>query len=289
MRLLSLALLVLAWASTSCAIVRPPVEEVLTAQPAADQGSPSTTTREADLLRRLKGEAQAARQAAAEAPGDADAQVRAARALHAAADALLLVTLLEVMEEEEPQGARAALDAEWTVRERLAGEILSLAEDGAAHAQRALDLEAAPPEAWLWRGVHLTRVAFGLGTTRAVVSGDGAAAWEAVRDARRALDPGLLGAAPLRLEGRVLTQVPWPWRDPERAARRLGEAVALSPSAANHVYHGDALFEDGRESEALSAWRSATTAGSDELTEAVAPLHRELARARLRSLAGAGE
>lgn len=267
--------------SGACAIYRPPVEEILAPRPGDEPSEDEVAAYGAALLTDLDAAARDARGAAAEEASNAETQVHAARALYEAADARILVALLDVLAETDPAGARAVLDAEWTVRDDLAGEVLSLAEDGLAHAERALALETGHPEALLWRGVHLALVSFGLGPVRAAVSGRGADAWFAVEDARGACGPGFLGAAPLRLEGRVLTQVPWPWRDPPRAARRLDEATRLAPTPVNHLYHGDALFEDEREGEAVGAWRAARAAQADSFTAYAAPLHRALARVRL--------
>lgn len=271
---------VLVVAAAACAAPTTlPADAVLGAAPvapAAERGGLSPTSFDA-----------AAREAIERAslePSDARAAARAARSLFEAADLRVqLATARRVRTLERP-GLADVLNADDAVRTEVAAEVLSLVVEGRALAERALELDPELDDAHLWRATLLSLECYARGPGNSLASGLGPRMIAAVDDCVGRVPAGFDDAAGARLLGRVRSRAPWPYRDLARARAALETAARDAPIALNLLFLGDAFALSGDVEGAREAWeRALSTAGSDP-QRALAPVHRELARARLDAL-----
>ena len=106
-----------------------------------------------------------------------------------------------------------------------------------------------------------TLSAWAMGPQRALMSG-AARQLKPLLAENVAAGPERGGAAPLRLQGRVLCRAPWPVGDKARGRALLQQAFDVAPGALNALFLGDAAHAAGDADAALRAWRTATEVGN---------------------------
>jgi hypothetical protein len=224
-------------------------------------------------------------------PGDVALSLEATHMLFALADVTVQTALLaEVQSLEQPTVASIlAVDQELpaTVRD----QVLSLATAGAEAAEAAVTAltkgtnsstqsDTAMIDAQVHLALHLSFMAWANGPVAALMSGYPKRIGSAM-DAAMTEDPMFDHGAPLRLKGRFLAQAPWPVGDQSEARKLLARAVANAPMPIHHLFFGDLLWRLNEPAAAMEQWRAAVLAQPDASTEAVAPMHREMAKLRL--------
>jgi len=135
--------------------------------------------------------------------------------------------------------------------------------------------------------MHTSLLAWSVGKTRALFEGLGGDC-KHTTEASLAAGEELEGAGALRLRGRFLSKAPWPLGDKSQAVVLLRRATQIAPVILNWLFLGDALYAQGDEPSALSAWQRAAGAKSDAGSAALGAYYREAARRRVRAATGSG-
>lgn len=254
----------------ACALSAPPAAATLTA-------GAEGPTHELDV------QAHAALLGSEAAPADAEAALAAARLLFQAADRRLQSAVLAVLDAESAPDLARVLTADDRLPDPQRTAILSLCQAGLAAADRAAAARPDAAGAPLYRGLHLSLVAWANGPARSLFAGYGPRLVAAI-DAAIAADAEQEQGAPLRLAGRFRSKAPWPYGDLPAAITELRRAVALAPVVVNQLFLGDAMHAAGDEDAARDAWTAAAAAAGTPSTRWSDDLLRELARRRLQAL-----
>ncbi|MBK9387831.1 MAG: hypothetical protein IPN34_23690 [Planctomycetes bacterium] len=265
----------------ACALSADPVEGVLQ-KPAGDPAAASTSVE--GRLAALDARGSAALEAARAQPQDVPLALAASRALFEAADLRLQLGALAALDAEKTTELAEVLSADDRVAAETQAAILSLATEGQALAERAIEAREDAVEAQLLRALHLSLVAWANGPTRSLFAGYGPKLVAAI-DRAVALDAQHDGGAPLRLQGRFRSKAPWPYGDLDIAREALLRASEQAPVPVSLLFLGDLHEARGERELALAAWRRASEAEADASTQASAQEIRELARRRLRAAA----
>jgi hypothetical protein len=306
LRVAELACVALACASAAgCALEARPASEWLAVEREREPSGVESTaeSKPASELAELDARVSSALAASAAEPVNAELALAAAALCFQAADARLqsaTVAALDAWAKAEPHGAAGAasnadsnvqfgasvdtvLRAADRVDDAAKREILSLATEGLAAAERAAGARPNDVAVALARGENLALIAWANGPARSLLAGFGPKL-AAASDAAIAADPGFDHAAPLRLQGRFRGEAPRPFGDPKLARAALERAVELAPLAVNRLFLGDVLWRAGDRAGAEREWRAACLAPGDDSTRASLAFVQELARRRVAAL-----
>lgn len=213
--------------------------------------------------------------------GNSEASWRASRDVFHEANGLLYDALLEL----GPTSLDAAVWGENKLPPEVRRELATRGEKGAAWALEAADLDPDCLEAQLYLALNLSITALGKGKAQAFVEGLPVrirAAYERVIDR----DPAFLGAGAVRLKGKFLMLVPWPFRDRAEAERALLEAARLADVPQCQLFLGDLYHLEGRPEEASAAWHRVLALPPHPTTSFLDDRIKALARLRLAFLEG---
>lgn len=214
------------------------------------------------------------------AEADYDQLMEAARALAFNADLRIQSYLAFCVDPADLPAPEAMIDAEDGVSDELKGEVRSLAKSSKDLADRALEMRADDPGAWLFSTLGAGLFLWSLGPIEALTSG-GATSLPKKIKALADAHPAFEGASSLRLKGRFQSRAPWPYRDKPGGVETLEKAVEIAPIPLNLLFLGDAYWINGQEDDAVDAWERATRADADQETMIAAPLLREISRLRV--------
>lgn len=224
-------------------------------------------------------------------PSDLALALDATHLLFAVADLMVQTALLAEMQSLEQPTVASILAVDQELPANVRDQVLSLATAGAEAAEAAvaalasgskvsLQPDTAMIDAQVHLALHLSFMAWANGPMAALMAGYPKRIGRAM-DAAMTEDPLFDHGAPLRLKGRFLAQAPWPVGDQAEARKLLARAVANAPMPIHHLFFGDLLWNLKEPAAAIEQWRAAVLAQPDASTEAVAPMHGEMAKLRL--------
>jgi hypothetical protein len=252
--------------TSGCLLDAAPAEGVLARTdgepPGADGDDESLPL--AERGRRLQGDVDrlsaAALAEARRAEGDPDLALEAARRLFQAADLRLRRCAMSTMTVNPPADVEQVFEAEEEIEdESVVEEVLSLCTTGLELAETVVQSRPRDVDAQLHKALHLSMVARMNGPTRSLLAGFGPKLKATIATAVE-LGPDHDCAGPLRLQGRFLSQAPWPFGDLDAALLALQRAVEAAPVCINHLFLGDALYAAEQKAAAVAEWQAALAA-----------------------------
>jgi tetratricopeptide (TPR) repeat protein len=206
-----------------------------------------------------------------------------ARDRFAAANARLHEGLLEVSASDLP----ALVDAEDRLGDDVRSDLKALTDEGARHAGVAVALRPDGVEGQLYLALNLAIGGLVRSRAAALLEGLPGRIRGAYEEALR-LDPGYAFGGGYRLKGKFLMSAPWPVRDLRAAREALERANGIAAVRQNFLFLGDLHYREGRQAEALDAWRRASSLPAHVATRDIDAAVRELALRRTAAARAAG-
>jgi hypothetical protein len=199
-----------------------------------------------------------------------------ARASFARANSLLHEGLLALSASD----IDALVDAEDRLGKDTLAELRSITEEGARHAEAAVDLLPDGVEGHLYLALNLAIQGLTRSRTSALIGGLPGRIQAAYTRAL-AIDPAYAAGGAYRLKGKFLMSAPWPVRDYAAAGEALARANAIAAVRQNFLFLGDLRYREGCPGEAVAMWRRACETPAHPATAEIDDPVLELARRRV--------